>query len=160
MLLLPLSAHRIIWKKQTLGTRDPQWFDSCFLVSLLFLIITVVPFLYLSNLPKEKKQKQFSRINVRPKDRSRKKRRVIRERAPVKPFLNAPVISFLSSGLFFFVSSSRNLSSTTFPQKLLKRERKRKVEKWKIRRRKEKIPWEGEFTLRSDPWAGLLASSA
>ena len=24
---------------------------------------------------------------------------------------------------------------------------------------KEKMPWEGEFTLRSDPWAGLLASS-
>jgi hypothetical protein len=23
---------------------------------------------------------------------------------------------------------------------------------------KEKIPWEGEFTLRSDPWAGLIAS--
>ena len=22
----------------------------------------------------------------------------------------------------------------------------------------EKIPWEGEFTLRSDPWAGLIAS--
>ena len=22
----------------------------------------------------------------------------------------------------------------------------------------EKIPWEGEFTLRSDPWAGLRAS--
>ena len=23
----------------------------------------------------------------------------------------------------------------------------------------EKIPWEGEFTVRSDPWAGLIASS-
>ena len=22
----------------------------------------------------------------------------------------------------------------------------------------EKIPWEGEFTFRSDPWAGLIAS--
>ena len=26
--------------------------------------------------------------------------------------------------------------------------------------RLEKIPWEGEFTLRSDPWAGLIASSS
>ena len=28
---------------------------------------------------------------------------------------------------------------------------------WKLRKR-EKIPWEGEFSLRSDLWAGLIAS--
>jgi len=36
----------------------------------------------------------------------------------------------------------------------------KKIRRWMRKTQvKEKMPWEGEFTLRSDPWAGLLASS-
>ena len=33
------------------------------------------------------------------------------------------------------------------------------INRWpKVKISSEKIPWEGEFTFRSDPWAGLIAS--
>ena len=36
--------------------------------------------------------------------------------------------------------------------------KKDKTTSWKKENEKEKIPWEGEFSLRSDLWAGLIAS--